>query len=438
MSKKEREPKFKVENLDAGELKKKIKQLVAKSDIKETEKNLELNRDITFTKIEIEKEDLFYYLENNRTKKDCVDYIKKQNAEGNSLPEDFFTEKNIETQAAQQCYHEIIFSHADKNDHAEKIKTTYLSQSQQRDPIYISEDGVIVNGNTRVSVIRELMEWSHVECLVYPSGTDYETMESMTSQKDNYIDFSQEDPWYGKEETYKNLKARPNMDDTKIAIRMNYFKKGDRSKPDVNSLYNDIHRCQLVQEFLDFDPDDKYTYVSDLIQLGESGGGGDGKEAFGTLQSKIKQIQKDYPAFVSLRIKDIVWNRMASENKVESDYKFISAITKPASVKNIAAELSKRNSEGKGPWLPIVETAKNKKEREEIVQTALDEAKKAAEFSSEHEKREAFIKLLGEANSNLKRASDHLAVDWSILEGSEDALDALEEKIQKLRKRLKK
>ena len=437
MSKKERKPKFKVENLDAGELKKKIEQLVAKSSLKETEKNLELNCDIEFTRIKIEKEDLFYYLRNNRTKKDCVDYIKKQNAEGNSLPEDFFAEKNIETQAAQQSYHEIIFSHADKNDHAEKIKTTYLSQSEQRDPIYISSEGVIVNGNTRVSVIRELMEWRHVECLVYPPETDYETMESQTSQKDNYIDFSQEDAWYGKEETFKDLKAK-NMDDRKIAIRMNYFIKGDRTKPDVNSLHNDIHRCQLVQEFLDFDPNDKYTYVSDLVKLGEDGrGGGDGKQAFGTLQQKIKKIQQDYPAFVALRIKDLVWNRMASENKVGSDYQFITTITKPAAVDKIAAEFSKRNSEGKGAWPPIIETAKDQKEIEDIVQTALDDAIKAAEFSTEAKRREAFIKLLKEANSNLKGALDHLFMDFSFLDGAEEFLDGAEDKIAKIKKRLK-
>ncbi|MCA1040549.1 hypothetical protein LCM00_13630 [Bacillus infantis] len=109
-----------------------------------------------------------YRMENIRTKKVQKIYIKT-----NNRPESFFL-AGQENVSAQQIQHQLLYTFAQKGkgDSIVPIKEV-LEDEQQHEPILITYDGVVVNGNRRLSAMRELYlsgkdNYSHVDCMVLP------------------------------------------------------------------------------------------------------------------------------------------------------------------------------------------------------------------------------------------------------------------------------
>ena len=217
--------KYKLKQYPQEDVRSQIEKLIKESQKDRAnlvkENNIRRNKILEFWRIEIDKDMLFYYLHNNRTLGNCRQYIEKEFA--GQLPDDYFDMKNTENLDVQQAYHQIIYKHADVDD----IVDTYNRQKDQRDPLYINLNGVVANGNTRLSVIREKMkDWPTVECLVYPEKytNDWLMMENHTAQKDNQKEFGNPDPWYGKADTAKKYSEIP-MSIDEVAIEMNIVKK---------------------------------------------------------------------------------------------------------------------------------------------------------------------------------------------------------------------
>lgn len=129
-----------------------------------------------------------YRMANIRTKKVQKIYIKS-----NNRPEDFFT-SGQENVSAQQVQHALLYNFAQtgKGDSIIPIKDV-LEEEQQHEPILITYDGVVVNGNRRLSAMRELYlsgieNYSHVDCMVLPGDatlseiTEIEIKLQMTRQ----------------------------------------------------------------------------------------------------------------------------------------------------------------------------------------------------------------------------------------------------------------
>ena len=158
-----------------------------------------------------------------------------------------------------------------------------IQYRRSKDPIYITTKGVVANGNTRLSVIREKMdEWHYVDCYVYDDKyhDNWHLIESHTSQKDNIKDFRQPDPWYSKSDTYQKYKNW-GMNEEVIARMMNYY-KGNSNNPDIKSLKDDVNKCILAQEFLDHDLTDEFYIFEDLKKMGS-----DSRQVFTTLHQRL-------------------------------------------------------------------------------------------------------------------------------------------------------
>ena len=278
---------YKVKQYPQEDIRKEIEKLVLESQKDRanltTEKNIRRNKNLEFWKIEIDKDMLFYYLNNNRTLGNCRQYIEKEKA--GEVPDNYFDMTNTENLDVQQAYHQIIYKHAD----VDEIVDTYNLQKDQRDPLYINFDGVVANGNTRLSVIREKMkDWPTVECLVYPKNcaNDWMLMENHTAQKDNQKEFGNPDPWYGKADTANKYKKIYDNDLEEVAKEMNLLTK--TGKPNIPELEKIINRATLAQEFLDWDKSDKYEIFEDLASMGPD----DGLQVFKTLNDRISSLQK--------------------------------------------------------------------------------------------------------------------------------------------------
>lgn len=117
-----------------------------------------------------------YRMANYRTRAEQLTYIREKNK-----PSDFF-ENGQEDQSAQQVQHDILFLFAQRGIGGNVIPIAdVLKESSQHEPILITADGVVVNGNRRLSAMREIYnsgkeEFSHIDCMVLP---DYATKDEI-------------------------------------------------------------------------------------------------------------------------------------------------------------------------------------------------------------------------------------------------------------------
>lgn len=114
-----------------------------------------------------------YRMKNFRTRTAQMKYIHDS-----GKPADFFS-VGQENESAQQAQHEILVVFA-KQGRAESISPIFdeLQGEEQQDPLLVTATGVVVNGNRRLSAMRELFaespteykSFSHVDCAVLPES----------------------------------------------------------------------------------------------------------------------------------------------------------------------------------------------------------------------------------------------------------------------------
>ena len=124
---------------------------------------------------------LMYRLANARTRDDQLTLVARgQYSVG------FFDVSRQEDVDVQQAQHEILFdfSQQGKGDSVVAILSVLEKEKKQTVPILITSQGVIVNGNRRVSAMRELLSspgtggFNHVSCMVLPdSATESDLIE---------------------------------------------------------------------------------------------------------------------------------------------------------------------------------------------------------------------------------------------------------------------
>ncbi len=173
---------------------------------------------------------LLYRLENFRTISDQMSKV----ASG-KVDENLFDPSRREDVSAQAAQHEILFKLAQTGS-GESIKAIYdelIRVKEQTDELIISADGVVVNGNRRLSAMRELLadpdgrvvaSFENVACVVLPqSATDEEIIAleiELQMQPDTKLPYD----WTAVALAARELKAR-NYSDERIAGMMNRDKE---------------------------------------------------------------------------------------------------------------------------------------------------------------------------------------------------------------------
>ena len=130
------------------------------------------NRQTELQLIRLEISLPIYRMTNYRTVTAQLRHIKDH-----SRPVDYFS-VGQENESAQQAQHEILTKFANKGrDVSITPIMEELKSEEQREPLIITRDGVVVNGNRRLAAMRELFNeqprdyrrFSHVLCAVLPS-----------------------------------------------------------------------------------------------------------------------------------------------------------------------------------------------------------------------------------------------------------------------------
>lgn len=134
------------------------------------------NRKLHLPLIQVPIELPVYRVENFRTFTDQRDFIA---TEGKSA--EYFS-AGQESEEAQQAQHQLLYRLALKGKADSVVPVSdVLATEGQRQPLLITADGVVVNGNRRLAALRELYEqgskfshFSHIDVLVLPADATQE------------------------------------------------------------------------------------------------------------------------------------------------------------------------------------------------------------------------------------------------------------------------
>lgn len=170
-----------------------------------------------------------YRLENGRTCAAQEEYISSTKG----VPEDFFT-KDTESDEAQKIQHKILKEMANEEGlHA------YFKKNEQEEPLLLTSEGIVINGNRRLCSMREHYEtdrktfarYRNVRVIVLPPADDKE------------LDWLE-----GKEQIQEDIKAEYRWTATAIMYR----RRMDHHKLTVNDLAAIYEqKSGEIQELLD-------------------------------------------------------------------------------------------------------------------------------------------------------------------------------------------
>ena len=239
------------------EIEKKVKD--AKAD-KQT-KTIRHNREsYEFTIISINRDWLYFNIQNDRTLSAIEEFIKEK-----KLDDDYFSEKNTFNLEQQRNYQTIIQEFVP----GEMVKV-FQKTLDQRDPIYLTPEGIVANGNTRLACWRKEELFNQVNCLVFPSdfSGDWDLIREIVDGQDNAPDIKTDYPWHARaKRIVKNRENGKTYDE--IAEKMQY----------ANMAEAETHHnmLKLAEEFLDKGYEG-FSKLSDLNKIGA----GAGLQVFGT------------------------------------------------------------------------------------------------------------------------------------------------------------
>jgi hypothetical protein len=211
-----------------------------------------------------------YRMDNCRTYSEQQDAIAK-----GGLDKTYFA-KGQELSIVQAMQHTILVKLAQKETTSVSPILGVLENEGQRDPILITSTGVVVNGNRRLSAMRELYaedesvnsEYAHIKCMVLPADTSPDEVDDIEANEQARPQTKLEYDWIGDAQLVRrqvNKGRTPKV----VAEQLR------RSEADVKNLLQSIDEADLYLTEWAGKPG-QYSLVS-----------GDGEQIFGDLPKRL-------------------------------------------------------------------------------------------------------------------------------------------------------
>ncbi|MDC3323248.1 hypothetical protein OAW20_02175 [Gammaproteobacteria bacterium] len=204
---------------------------------------------------------VYYNLLNRRTNGNTKDYCKK-----NKLDSSHFSKENYFNIDIQQEYHSIIYEkHAIKEEenYAKKFINDTESQTEE---LLINNQGVLLNGNTRLSWWRENETFNDIEFFVFVEDYDLHDLLVAVNHVDSPHDIKQEYVWHT---TVTQVNSWIG-DSSPTQEEMNKY--ADDSNVTSKELQSLFDRYEIAKEFLETGKAG-YEYFDDLEKIGVDHGG---------------------------------------------------------------------------------------------------------------------------------------------------------------------
>lgn len=266
-----------------------------------------------------------YRMANCRTYSDQQDAISKEN-----LDKNYFA-KGQELSSVQQTQHAILAKLAKKEASSTASSAIYgvLETEGQRDPILVTSTGMVVNGNRRLSAMRELYaeddgspnsKYANVRCMVLPPDVTPDEIDDIEANEQARAPTKLEYDWIGDAQLVRRQISKGRSPKV-VAEQLR------RSEADVRNLLQSIDEADLYLNEWAKKPG-QYSIVS-----------GDGEQIFGDLPKRLSG--QSVPLASASRA--IAWSLFDNRDKVPGRvYAYNAAFGKlaPVVLANVAEQLS--------------------------------------------------------------------------------------------------
>jgi hypothetical protein len=204
-----------------------------------------------------------YRLKNGRTRVRQGTILRQDS----SLPRDFFT-AGQESESAQTQQHVILLDMA--QDPKGPIYQELERLAEQTEPLVITSDGVVVNGNRRLAAMRHLFaedpehyrSFEAVDLLVLPEDADDPDIERLEVRLQMAVETKLAYGWLEERLKIRSLVEDLRMNNADVALLMGYTRNG------AEQVNDELHELDLVDEYLAFRgaPGEYSTVASDTEQ----------------------------------------------------------------------------------------------------------------------------------------------------------------------------
>lgn len=284
------------------------------------------NRKTQLPLIQVPIDLLVYRMENYRTFTDQSDYIRTENKST-----DFFS-NGQESEHAQQTQHQLLYRLALKSKADSVVAVSQVLETEgQREPLLITSNGVVVNGNRRLAALRELYakeskysHFSHIDVLVLPADSTIEEIVDIEANLQATPETKLDYDWIGEAQlisrllmlgrTHEQIAKQLHRKEKDIRYAIQSLAEADlylKEAPGTTGSYSDIR-------------EDARQLFSDLPKLleGKSEAMKDASRAVAwTLYQNKDRLEGrlyDYNAAIGASANDVL-DRVASELGIETE-----------------------------------------------------------------------------------------------------------------------
>lgn len=372
-----------------------------------------------------------YRVDNCRTYSEQQDAIAKDN-----LDKTYFA-KGQELSTVQTVQHAILARLAKRDSTSVSAIQDVLEKEGQRDPLLITASGVVVNGNRRLSAMRELYvqdqspnsRWAYVKCMVLPADTSPEEVEDIEANEQARPQTKLDYDWIGDAQLVRRQVNRKG--DTELVA--NQLRRG---KSDIENLLQAIEEADLYLNEWAKKPG-RYSLVS-----------GDAEQIFGDMPKRL--LGKSVPLQNASRA--IAWSLFENRDKLPGRvYAFNAAFGKLATVvlTNVAEQLNLPQEtaaddegdenfsiaiEGGGgaeDYSAVIAALKNEETKEDAVEALIEAAQSAIEADRGQRSQGAALKALAQVHAKLA-GLDLTTAGVSTYSAIGKQLDSIRELVAKL------
>jgi hypothetical protein len=337
----------------------------------------------------------------------CRTYSEQQDAIAKEKLDKVYFSKGQELSTVQAVQHTILAKLAKRESASVSSILEVLKKEGQRAPILITSTGVVVNGNRRLSAIRELYassdesaKWINIQCLVLPPDTSPDEVDDIEANEQARPQTKLEYDWIGDAQLVRR-QVNKGRTTKQVSDQLR------RSEPDIKNLLQSINEADLYLNEWANKPG-QYSLVT-----------GDAEQIFGDLPKKLSG--KTVPLQNGSRA--IAWSLFENRDKVPGRiYGYNAAFGNLAEVvlANVAEQLNLPNvvddeldgdddefsidieSAATGSdYSPVIAALKNVETREDAVEALIEAAISAIETDRGQKSKGASLKALAQVHAKL-------------------------------------
>lgn len=345
------------------------------------------------TKLKIVRVDVnlpIYRMENFRTYTDQKEYIAKD-----KLDSDYFL-KGQELQSVQQKQHELLKKLSETRKGSVPLIGDVIEKDGQRERLLISCTGVVINGNRRLSAMREL-GIEYVDCMVLPADATADEIVDIEANLQAKPETKLEYDWIGDAQLINRL-VHMGRTTKEVGERLN------RTKADIENSLQALVEADI--------------YLKDWA---------DAPGEYSRVRDDAGQLFKDLPKLVSGKdqalqqgSRAIAWSLFENRDKLSGRvYAFNAAIGKLAAdvLERLSEELdvsitSEEQDDDSGleidfgeeneiDYTPLIELLRNDDTKDDAVDALVEACQAAIDSQSGKNSTKAALKAITQAHSKL-------------------------------------